>query len=175
MGSFPNSTEVMIRKAIIEDIRPVHRLLSSYGEKGLLLARPLSELYDHLRDFSVLTVQGGAEPIIGVCALGICWEDLAEIRSLAVAEGYKRMGYGARLVQGCLEEAVCLGLKKVFALTYVEGFFASLGFRRVEKSVLPHKVWADCLRCAKYPDCDETAMVIDLGSSGRKRSDACLE
>ncbi|RJR35148.1 MAG: N-acetyltransferase [Desulfobacteraceae bacterium] len=160
----PNPTEaVVIRKAIIEDIKPVHRLLSSYGEKGLLLARPLSELYDHLRDFSVLTVPGADEPLVGVCALGICWEDLAEIRSLAVAESHKRKGYGGRLVRCCLEEAVALGLKRVFALTYVDGFFASLGFQRVDKSVLPHKVWADCLRCAKYPDCDETAMVIDLG------------
>ncbi len=164
MGSFPNLTEVTIRKAIIEDVKPVHRLLNGYGDKGLLLARPLSELYDHLRDFSVLTVKGAAEPIVGVCALGICWEDLAEIRSLAVVEGYKRMGYGGRLVQCCLQEAISLGLRQVFALTYVEEFFASLGFRRVDKSVLPHKVWADCLRCAKYPDCDETAMVIDLSS-----------
>jgi amino-acid N-acetyltransferase len=165
----------MIRKAIIEDIKPVHRLLNSYGEKGLLLARPLSELYDHLRDFSVLTVEGVSDPIIGVCALNICWEDLAEIRSLAVVDGYKRLGYGARLVQCCLREAAGLGLKKVFALTYEEGFFKSLGFIKVEKSVLPHKVWADCLRCAKYPDCDEIAMVIDLGSQGHQRSKVCLE
>jgi amino-acid N-acetyltransferase len=159
---FPNSTETKIRKAVIGDIRHIHRLLSGYGDKGLLLARPLSELYDHLRDFSVLADDRNQEPIIGTCALGICWEDLAEIRSLAVAESHLRRGHGARLVRSCLQEALDLGVRRVFALTYVEGFFASLGFRKVEKSLLPHKVWADCLKCAKFPDCDETAMVIDL-------------
>lgn len=162
MALFPNSIEVKIRKAVIEDVRHIHRLLSGYGEKGLLLARPLSEIYDHLRDFSVLVDERIAEPIIGACALGICWEDLAEIRSLAVAESHQRQGYGARLVHACIQEAEGLGLRKVFALTYEERFFASLGFRMVDKSVLPHKVWADCLRCSKFPDCDETAMVIDL-------------
>jgi amino-acid N-acetyltransferase len=158
----PSSNEVRIRKAVIGDIRHIHRLLAGYGEKGLLLARPLSELYDHLRDFSVLVDDSAADPIVGACALNICWEDLAEIRSLAVLERHQRRGYGARLVRSCLQEAVEFGLKRVFALTYEEAFFAGLGFRKVEKSVLPHKVWADCLRCAKYPDCDETAMAIDL-------------
>ncbi|EFK96203.1 GCN5-related N-acetyltransferase, partial [sediment metagenome] len=76
----------MIRKAIIEDIKPIHRILSHYGDQGLLLARPLSELYDHLRDFFVVVAEGPEQKIIGTCALGICWEDLAEIRSLAVLE-----------------------------------------------------------------------------------------
>jgi amino-acid N-acetyltransferase len=158
----PSSTEIRIRKAVIDDIRHVHRLLGGYGEKGLLLARPLSELYDHLRDFSILVDGKSPESVVGMCALGICWEGLAEIRSLAVAETYQGKGYGAQLVRGCLREAVALGITRVFALTYVEGFFASLGFRRVEKSVLPHKIWADCLKCSKFPDCDESAMMVDL-------------
>jgi amino-acid N-acetyltransferase len=152
----------MIRKAMIEDIKHIHKLLGHYGERGLLLARPLSELYDHLRDLSVLVEDEHDPPLTGVCALGICWEDLAEIRSLAVAEDRHGLGYGSRLVETCLKEAVSLGLKRVFTLTYVQDFFSKLGFRMVEKSVLPHKVWADCLKCAKFPDCDETAMIIDL-------------
>ncbi len=98
----------------------------------------------------------------GACALGVCWEDLAEIRSLAVAEDRRGLGYGRVLVEACLEEARSLGVHQVFALTYVVPFFERLGFEVVEKSVLPHKVWADCLKCAKFPDCDETAMMRGL-------------
>lgn len=166
VASSPNSTEARIRKAVIGDIRHIHRVLSGYGEKGLLLARPLSELYDHLRDFSVIVEENSPEPIVGMCALGICWDGLAEIRSLAVVESRHGKGYGARLVECCLREAEELGIRRVFALTYVEGFFASLGFRKVEKSILPQKVWADCFKCSKFPDCDETAVLADLPVKG---------
>jgi amino-acid N-acetyltransferase len=119
-------------------------------------------LYDHLRDHFVLEEQGTQSSIIGVSALGICWEDLAEIRSLAIAKDVQGRGLGSQLVETCLEEARSLGLKKVFTLSYVPGFFSKLGFKEVEKSVLPHKIWGDCLKCPKFPDCDETAMMIDL-------------
>ncbi len=170
MVSFPSLNEIKIRKAVIGDIRPIHKLLNGYGEKGVLLARPLGELYDHLRDFSVLVDEQSPDPISGMCALGICWEDLAEIRSLVVAENHQGKGFGKQLVETCLQEAVTLGLKRVFALTYAEGFFVKMGFKKVEKSVLPHKVWADCLKCARFPDCDETAMVLDFEPSSAKRS-----
>lgn len=152
----------MIRKAVVADVQAIHKMLGHYGEQGLLLPRPLSELYDHLRDFFVLTERGNESKVLGVCALGVCWEDLAEIRSLAVIEDLQGKGYGSQLVRKCLGEAKSLGIKRVFTLTYTEQFFSKMGFRREEKSVLPHKVWADCLKCAKFPDCDETAMVIEL-------------
>ena len=146
---------MMIRKAIISDIKTIHKLLGHYGDQGLLLARPISELYDHLRDFFVAVEEEGQEGggVMGACAaLAICWEDLAEVRSLAVTEGQKGKGLGAKLVETCLDEARALGLARVFAL----------GFREVEKSQLPHKVWGGCLKCTKFPDCDENAMMIDL-------------
>ena len=155
-------TSLFIRKAIIADIKPIHKLLNHYADLGLLLPRPLSELYDHLRDFNVLVEKGEAEKVVGACALGICWEDLAEIRSLAVIEDRQGYDYGRRLVEACLDEARSLGLRKVFVLTYAEGFFSRMGFTSVEKSTLPHKVWGDCLKCAKFPECDETAMALEL-------------
>jgi len=158
----PNSIEPILRKAEIRDVKPIHRLLYAYADRGLLLARSLSELYDHLRDFFVLEQPGRGEWLIGACALGICWDDLAEVRSLAVAENAQGRGHGSRLVTACLEEARSLGIDQVFALTYVDAFFSGLGFAVVEKSVLPHKVWADCLKCPKFPDCDETAMIKTL-------------
>ena len=150
----------MIRKAITKEVKPIHSLLSHYAEKGVLLPRSLSELYDHLRDLYVFV--DGDEAVIGVCALGICWEDLAEIRSLAVVPDQQGRHYGLRLVETCLEEAKSLGLGKVFTLTYVPGFFARLGFKEVDKSILPHKVWAECLKCPKFPGCDEVAMLVEL-------------
>jgi len=151
-----------LRKAIIADIGSIHRLLNQYAQEGLLLPRALSELYDHLRDFFVLEDDHQAGSIIGTCALGICWEDLAEIRSLAVSRDQQGKKLGTMLVQACLEEACALGLKRIFTLTYVPEFFSTMGFAEVEKSELPHKVWADCLKCTKFPDCDETAMVLEL-------------
>ncbi len=152
----------MIRKALIQDVKPIHKLLGYYADQGLLLPRSLSELYDHLRDHFVVEDRSSQNSIIGVSALGICWEDLAEIRSLAIAKNEQGKGLGSQLVETCLEEARSLGLKRVFTLSYVPGFFSKLGFKEVEKSVLPHKIWGDCLKCPKFPDCDETAMMIDL-------------
>jgi amino-acid N-acetyltransferase len=99
---------------------------------------------------------------VGICALHICWDDLAEIRSLAVQEEVRNKGMGAKLVRACLEESKSLGVKSVFALTYRPDFFERLGFKKVDKAVLPHKIWTDCLKCVKFPDCDEVAVVKEL-------------
>ena len=150
----------MIKKAVINEVTQIQRILNHYGDKGLLLPRSLSELYEHLRDFYVFADDKGN--ILAVCALGLCWEELAEIRSLAVVENYHGKNYGVMLVEKCIEEARSLGLKKIFTLTYVPEYFIKLGFRVVDKSELPHKVWSDCLKCTKFPDCDETALVKEI-------------
>lgn len=149
----------MIRKAVIKDARAIHRLLVGYARDGLMLPRSLAEIYENIRDFYVFEEQG---EILGTVSLAICWEDLAEVRSLAVAAEAGGRGIGRTLVQSCLDEACALGLQRVFALTYKPGFFTKLGFREIEKSELPHKIWTDCLKCAKFPDCDEIALSIDL-------------
>ncbi len=151
-----------IRKAVASDVNGIHRILNHYADQDLLLPRPLSELYDHLRDYFVLMDNEQSRLVQGVCGLGICWEDLAEIKALAISEAQQGKGSGARLVEMCIEEARSLGLKRIFVLTYVPGFFEKSGFKVVEKSILPHKIWADCLKCPKFPDCDETALMIDI-------------
>jgi amino-acid N-acetyltransferase len=149
----------MIRKATIPDVRAIHKLLMTYASSGMMLSRSLSELYEAIRDFYVWEENG---VIAGTVCLHICWEDLAEVRSLAVDESFEGRGIGRQLVEACLREARQIGLKKVFALTYKDQFFAKLGFRLIEKSELPHKIWGDCIKCAKFPDCDEIAMSIEL-------------
>lgn len=149
----------MIRKAILKDVKDIQELIKLYSSRGDILPRSLSELYDQLRDFFVY-IQN--RKVIGICALHICWEDLAEIRSLAVRVEARNKGIGARLVRACLDECESLGIKKVFALTYKPNFFERFGFKIVDKTALPHKIWADCLKCVKFPDCDEVAMIKEL-------------
>jgi len=150
----------MIRKAKLKDVQEIQQLIKLYTNRGNILPRSLSELYDHLRDFYVSLRH---RKVVGICALHICWDDLAEIRSLAVQEEDRKKGMGAKLVRACLEESKKLGVKRVFALTYQPEFFETLGFKKVDKTVLPHKIWTDCLKCVKFPDCDEIAVVKELG------------
>ena len=149
----------MIRKAQIKDIKDIQKLLTGYASRGDMLSRSLSELYESLRDFYVCEEEG---KLMGTAALHIVWDDLAEVRSVAVAEDVARKGIGSQLVQACIAEAREIGLKRIFCLTYKPDFFGKHGFRLVDKSELPHKVWGDCIKCVKFPDCDENAMILDL-------------
>ncbi|GAB4334537.1 MAG: N-acetyltransferase [Desulfobulbaceae bacterium] len=144
-----------IRPARMGDVGDIHALLKHFAAKGLLLGRSISSLYDQLRDFVVYDDDG----IKGVCSLHICWDNLAEIRSLAVAEERQGKGIGEALVKVCLEEAVRLEINRVFTLTYQAPFFRKLHFTDIDKRELPHKVWSDCLHCPQFPDCDEEAMI----------------
>ncbi|WP_300674190.1 N-acetyltransferase [Desulfoluna sp.] len=146
----------MIRKATIQDIKQIHSLLSEYGNRGELLSRPLSQLYDHLRDFFVYEDQQAG--VVGCGALQFCWEDLAEVRSLAVHPDHTGKGIGKLLAQSALDEAVAFGIKEIFTLTYKPGFFEKLDFVIIDRAELPLKIWSDCITCVKFPDCDETAM-----------------
>ena len=150
-----------IRKAKITDVREIQKLIETSAKKGEMLSRSLSELYDNIRDCYVHQEEN-QDPIMGTCALHICWEDLAEIRSLVVREDCQRRGIGTKLIEACLSEAISLGLYRIFALTYKPGIFQKFGFRVVDKSALPHKIWADCLKCVKFPDCAENALALNI-------------
>ncbi|MEA1967846.1 MAG: N-acetyltransferase [Thermodesulfobacteriota bacterium] len=149
----------MIRKAMIGDVKAIHSLLQHYSNKGELLARPLSKLYDHIRDFWVVEEDG---IIAGCCALQFCWEDLAEIRSLAVSENHTGKGLGTLLVDRAVQEALVFKIQRLFTLTYRPTFFKRFDFNIVDRSELPIKIWADCILCVKFPDCDEIAMIKNL-------------
>jgi amino-acid N-acetyltransferase len=147
----------MIRKAKITDVKAIQLLVNQFADSGQMLPRTLNELYEHLRDFHVFEENGS---LIGVCALHVSWEGLAEIRSLAVRQDRMKQGIGSELVRHCLTEAAQLQAERVFVLTYQDGFFRKLGFIDVDKKELPHKIWTDCLNCVKFPNCDESALII---------------
>lgn len=151
--------QVSVARAHLQDVEGIKALLDDFARTGDLLPRSRLALYEDIRDFFVLR-EGGS--IVGCSALHICWSDLAEVRSLAVRRDRQGLGWGRLLVERCIADAVDLGLKRVFALTYRPDFFGALGFRRVDKSELPHKVWQDCVHCAKFPECDEIAVMRDL-------------
>jgi len=149
----------MIRKATLSDVKDIQSLINQYADTGQMLPRTLNEIYEHLRDFHVYAED---ESIVGVCALHVSWDGLAEIRSLAVRPDRVKRGIGHSLVRQCLDEAVILEVKRVFVLTYQNGFFQKLGFVEVDKKELPHKIWTDCLNCVKFPNCDESSLVINI-------------
>jgi amino-acid N-acetyltransferase len=149
----------MIRKATFMDVKAIQLPVNNYADSGQMLPRTLNELYEHLRDFHVFEDNGS---LVGVCALHVSWDRLAEIRSLAVRQDRIKRGIGAELVRQCLEEAAELRVERVFVLTYQSGFFRKLGFADVDKKELPHKIWTDCLNCVKFPDCDESALIFTV-------------
>jgi len=155
----------MIRKARMSEVPQIHKALEVSARKGELLPRSLGELYDTIRDFQVYVDDQGK--LLGCCALHPTWEDLGEIRSLVVSEETRKKGIGRSLVNLCLEEARELGMRRIFVLTYNPGFFQTMDFLPVAKSMLPHKIWAECIRCIHFPDCREEALLLDLekGSS----------
>ena len=151
----------VLRKATIADVKAIHRMLMDCANRRQLLPRSFGELYSHLRDF-IVAEDTQTREVAGCCALSITWEALAEVRSLVVVESAQGHGLGRRLVEFCVSDAVTFGVYKVFTLTYQVAFFRKLGFSEVSKDVLPQKVWADCLKCPQFPECDEVAMMIEL-------------
>lgn len=148
-----------VEKAKIQDVPQMHQLINYFADKDEMLPRSLSEIYENIRDYFVVK-QG--EQVIACAALHVCWSDLAEIKSVAVAEDSQQQGIGAQLVTACLKEAKELGIPSVFCLTYQPTFFEKFGLSQVDKMELPRKVWTECYRCPKFPDCDEVALICNL-------------
>lgn len=149
----------MIRKARIEDVKKIHQLINQSASRGEMLPRSLGELYDNLRDYFVHVHD---DVVTGTGGLHICWENLAEVRSLCVGEAARGRGVGRALVEACVEEAKTYDIHKLFLLTYQVEFFQKCGFVITDKKIFPQKIWSDCIKCAKFPECDETAMIREV-------------
>lgn len=157
-------------RAAISDARAIHDLVNLYAARGEMLPRTMGEVYENLRDFFV--VRDG-DLFLGCVALHIVWSDLAEVKSLAVAEAAQGRGIGSLLVEACIEEGREVGLDRLFALTYRPAFFERLGFEQADVMTLPRKVWNECYRCPKFPSCNEIALVLDL-DAGAETGEAAL-
>jgi amino-acid N-acetyltransferase len=151
-------SQVVIRRATLADVEEMHRLINQFASEGLMLPKSRNKLYQNIRDFFVATDEAG---FAGCCALHVIWNDLGEIRSLAVEKKYQKNGVGRKLARAALQDATALKLPRVFALTYQKAFFERLGFVEVDKAEMPQKVWGECMNCPKFPNCDETAMILD--------------
>lgn len=148
-----------IRKARLKDVPYIRKLVNKFAAEEKMLPLSLNQIYERLRDFWIIEMN---EKLVGCGALKIMWEDLGEIRSLAISTSKQKKGYGKILVEKMLEEAITLELKKVFVLTYIPDFFEQFGFKQVQKSKLPHKIWLDCINCPKFPKCDEIPLIKTL-------------
>ncbi|MFC1948815.1 N-acetyltransferase [Chloroflexota bacterium] len=148
-----------VEKARISDAAQMHRLINHFADNGEMLARSLGELYESIRDYFVIRDNG---QVIACAALHVSWSDLAEIKSVAVAEDSQRQGLGEQLVKTCLKDAVKLNIPTVFCLTYKPHFFEKFGFSQLDKMELPQKVWNECYRCPKFPNCDEIALIYHM-------------
>ncbi len=148
-----------LRRARVADVVPMQRLINRFAERDEMLPRALHELYENLRDYFVMDDAGD---IVGTAALHINWANLAEVKSVAVADHCRRLGYGSVLVQACIDDARTLGVAAVFCLTYRPEFFRTLGFAEVDRHTLPRKVWRECIRCPKFTNCTEIAMALHV-------------
>ena len=150
---------MIYRTATFRDVESIHKIVNGYAEQGLMLARSRNSIYETLRDFVLAEDQG---EVVGVGALHLVWDELAEIRAMAISPDYAGKGIGYKIVQQLMEDARKLGVDTLFTLTYQAGFFAKSGFYEVPKEQLSQKVWKDCINCSKFPNCDEIAMVRPL-------------
>lgn len=154
-------SEIIVRRATLADVEAMHHLINHFASQELMLPKSRNKLYQNIRDFFVAEKEG---QFAGCCALHVIWDDLGEVRSLAVAEQFQKNGVGRHLAEAALKDALALKLPRVFALTYQEAFFEQMGFTQVDKATMPQKVWGECMDCPKFPHCDEIAVVLDLGS-----------
>ena len=156
---------IVLRRARLDDIPGIAGIMAGYVAQGVLLPRPVSELYQCVREFHVAERPGenGAPAEIEACAaLRLLWSDLGEVRSLAVREDVHGRGLGKALVERVLDDARALALPRVIALTRDLQFFERCGFTVHSRESLPRKVWTDCVRCPRRHACDEVAVVLDL-------------
>jgi amino-acid N-acetyltransferase len=154
-----------IRSARVTDVKAMHQLIGFYAERKEMLPRPINDLYENIQEFFVAEDKG---KVVACCALHVSWEDLAEVKALAVAEDYHHRGLGTTLVLACHKKARELEIKKSFALTFKPDFFIKLGYSKIAREKLPHKIWGECVRCPLFPDCGETSLIRSIAIKDKK-------
>jgi amino-acid N-acetyltransferase len=165
--------EIVIQKAQVRDVEEILELVNTFAAMNLMLPRGPQYMYENIRDFviacdndvpvySITETREVLNLIVACGSLHVLWEDIAEIRALAIHPDYQHLGLGSRLMEYMKEEAKQLGIHRLYTFTLTENFFKTLGFKRQDRSEHPPKVWGECSRCPKYFHCDEVGMVLDL-------------
>ncbi len=150
-----------IIKATVKDAKDIHTMVNRFAKRDDMLPRALNEIYENIRDYFICIDDG---KIVAIAALHVLWDDLAEIRSIAVSTKHRNKGVGKKLIKRCMKDAAALGINRVFALTFHPEYFIKQGFEDIDKNDLPHKIWRDCLKCPKFPDCTESAVIKILNN-----------
>jgi len=166
-------SRIVIHRAQIRDVEEILELINGFASSNLMLPRGPQYLYENIRDFVIavdedvpvytLTDTKEVMNLMVACgSLHVLWEDIAEVRALAIHPDYQHLGLGSRIVEFMEEEARQIGIHRLFTFTMTEDFFKALGFHKIKRKDLPPKVWGECSRCPKYFQCDEVGMVLDL-------------
>lgn len=150
---------VIYRKAETRDVPALHTLIQGYAEQGIMLPRTEEMLNEMIATFVVAEADDTLIGCGSLCRLG---DDLMEIRSLGILNGYKGQGIGAGIVDRLVDAARSERITKVMALTYEVAFFEKNGFAIAPKEFFPEKVWRDCMNCKKQYCCDEIAVLKRL-------------
>ncbi|MDR2772743.1 MAG: N-acetyltransferase [Elusimicrobiota bacterium] len=148
-----------IRAAKVSDVKEIHKIVEYYADNKEMLHRPLNAIYENIQEFVVVEENG---EIIACGALHVAWEDLAEIKALAVVNGQTKKGLGRQIVDKLEQNAADLGVNRIFTLTFKPIFFEKLGYKLIPKETLPHKIWSECINCHLFPDCGEVPLLKEL-------------
>ncbi|GHT05705.1 acetyltransferase [Endomicrobiia bacterium] len=148
-----------IRSARVMDVKEIHKLVEYHANNKEMLHRSLSAIYENIQEFVVLESE---DNIVGCGALHVSWENLAEIKALAVSDKYKGQGFGRKIVKILQDNAKNLGVSRIFALSFKPKFFIKLGYKIIPKETLPHKIWSECINCHLFSECGEVPLLITL-------------
>jgi amino-acid N-acetyltransferase len=162
--------QIVIKKAKVQDVQEILDLVNGYAAADVMLPRGPQYLYENIRDFviasdrnvpvySMMDTKEELHLIVACGSLHVLWDDIAEIRALAIHPDYQHLGLGSKIVEHLIEDARHLGIKRLYTFTLTEEFFRTIGFKRQKREELPAKMWGECSRCPKYFKCDEVGMV----------------
>ena len=152
-----------IRHAKVSDAKTIQSMIAFYAEKKEMLPRSINDIYENIQEY---VIAEDKNKVIGCCALHVSWDDLAEIKALAIAQNYQHKGIGTKLVKTLHKKALELGINKVFALTFKPKFFLNLKYTQISRESLPHKIWGECVKCPLFPDCGEVPLILELKKKG---------
>lgn len=156
-----------IRSAKVSDVKQIHKLVEFFADNKEMLHRSLNSIYENIQEYVVAEQEG---QIIGCGALHVSWDDLAEVKALAVDKNHLRQGIGTKIVNTLEKNALKLGIFTTFALSFKPAFFEKLGYEVISKEVLPQKIWSECINCHLFPDCGEVPLIKDLSTKKSKRN-----